>query len=260
MSASPPPLPHRPFLYFDVGGTLIEPVRPIPETYAAAFNAHGADVSPNTLLPIFRRVWRELAHDVPPGEDRYSRQRGGERGFWREFVRRVAEAAGLGIDTDPPFEELFEYFRRPEAWHLYDDVFETLDVLRADGVAMGVISNWDRRLPRLLDELGLTAYFDPILVSASEGVEKPDPRIFHRGAERAGVSTSECVYIGDTVAFDVNGARAAGMHPVLIARDRPSAVVDFPRSPSATDEAPAVAIDALSELPALLDGRPAARE
>ena len=48
------------------------------------------------------------------------------------------------------------------------------------------------------------------------GVEKPDPRIFQIALERAGLEPSEAAYVGDLYSIDVLGARAAGLHAVLM--------------------------------------------
>jgi putative hydrolase of the HAD superfamily len=46
------------------------------------------------------------------------------------------------------------------------------------------------------------------------GVEKPDPAIFGIALDALSLSPDGCLYVGDTVHFDVNGARAAGLRPV----------------------------------------------
>jgi putative hydrolase of the HAD superfamily len=46
------------------------------------------------------------------------------------------------------------------------------------------------------------------------GVEKPDPRIFHHVADLLGLPPERCVYVGDTVRYDVQGARGAGFQPL----------------------------------------------
>ncbi len=48
------------------------------------------------------------------------------------------------------------------------------------------------------------------------GIDKPDPRIFHLAAERMGVRPADALYVGDIFEIDVEGARAAGMHAVLL--------------------------------------------
>lgn len=51
-----------------------------------------------------------------------------------------------------------------------------------------------------------------VVDSAVVGVEKPDAAIFRFALEALAVKPHRCVYVGDTVYFDVDGARAAGLH------------------------------------------------
>jgi putative hydrolase of the HAD superfamily len=67
------------------------------------------------------------------------------------------------------------------------------------------------------------------------GVEKPDPRIFHLACERGGVTCDEAVHVGDVYEIDVLGARAAGVHPLLIDPDGLHADADCERIPAITD-------------------------
>ena len=61
-----------------------------------------------------------------------------------------------------------------------------------------------------LEEYGIRHYFDPIVLSSEYGRRKPDPAIFHYAARLANVPTSECAYVGDRLARDVEGARRTG--------------------------------------------------
>ena len=65
-----------------------------------------------------------------------------------------------------------------------------------------------------LDLIETTDYFDTISWSEEMGVEKPDPRIFALALERIGASADEVVYVGDSVAADVEGAAGAGITPI----------------------------------------------
>jgi putative hydrolase of the HAD superfamily len=58
--------------------------------------------------------------------------------------------------------------------------------------------------------------FDVVVDSALIGVEKPDPRIFQAALQALDVAPEEALYLGDLYAVDVLGARAAGMHAVLL--------------------------------------------
>jgi putative hydrolase of the HAD superfamily len=221
----------RPFVFFDVGNTLIAAAEPIPVIYARTLNAHGAATDAETLGPIFSHVWRGLDAVVESGHDRYARFPGAERGFWREFLRRVLAAARIDVPLAPILDELFETFRSPSTWRVYDDVRSTLTALRDDGAGLGVISNWDRRLTPLLDGLGLGGYFEVAVVSQLVGVEKPDRRIFQIAAERAGAAAGSCVHVGDSVHFDVDGARGAGFRAILVDRGESGPPTDFQRGP-----------------------------
>ena len=55
-----------------------------------------------------------------------------------------------------------------------------------------------------------------VIDSAVVGVEKPDPRIFELAVRQAGVAAHEAAYVGDLYSVDVLGARAAGLHPILL--------------------------------------------
>ena len=63
--------------------------------------------------------------------------------------------------------ELFQRFAGPDPWELFDEVLETLETLQGEKVRMVVISNWDDRLPVLLEGLGLAGFFEAIVFSAS---------------------------------------------------------------------------------------------
>jgi FMN phosphatase YigB (HAD superfamily) len=70
--------------------------------------------------------------------------------------------------------------------------------------------------------LGLQGLVDPLVVSAREGVAKPDPRIFRIALDRAGARPAETVMVGDSWKNDVLGAHAIGIHPVWFNRfERP---------------------------------------
>jgi putative hydrolase of the HAD superfamily len=81
---------------------------------------------------------------------------------------------------------------------------------------MAVVSNADGRVRGLLEAAGVTPWLEFVVDSAEVGLEKPDPRIFHAATERLGLPPSSCAYVGDIYEIDVEGARRAGLHPILI--------------------------------------------
>ena len=93
---------------------------------------------------------------------------------------------------------------------------ETLAALSARKYRIAVVSNADGRVRTLLDASGLSPWLEFIVDSADVGVEKPDPRIFHAATGRLGLAPAACAYVGDIYEIDVEGARRAGLRPVLI--------------------------------------------
>jgi putative hydrolase of the HAD superfamily len=202
----------------DVGGTLIEARPSPPEVYARVLAKWGPPVEAGTVGPAFRGVWSEMTQEHPPGLDRYHLLKGGERAWWGEFLRRVLRRIGHPAPWRPVLDELFDAFSDPSLWEVFPEVRPVLDSLRARGLPLAVVSNWDSRLPALLARLGLSAYFDAEVVSAIEGVEKPEPEIFLRAARRLGEPPEACLHVGDSPLDDYRGAEAAGIAAVLVDR------------------------------------------
>jgi putative hydrolase of the HAD superfamily len=101
------------------------------------------------------------------------------------------------------------------------DMAETLTVLRERGFKLGIVSNGQTELQnRKIDILGLRPLVVAVLVSEAEGIRKPDPRIFHRAAERVGADPRDCVFVGDNPEADVLGALDAGMKAVWFSSGR----------------------------------------
>lgn len=202
----------------DVGGTLIRAVPSPPEVYAATLSKYGPSVTPETVAPVFAQVWQEMTQEHPLGLDRYHLWKGGERAWWGAFLRRVLERLGHPAPWQEVLEELFATFARPEQWQVYPEVPHVLRRLRERGLRVGAVSNWDSRLPQILEGLGLAPLLDTVVVSALEGVEKPNPEIFRRALTRLGVGPQEATHWGDSPLDDYRGAQASGIAPVLIDR------------------------------------------
>ena len=202
----------------DMGGTLIEARPTVPEVYARVLSRWGEPMTPNQVAPVFQEVWTELTQLHPRGLDRYHQLKGGEWEWWGEFLRRVLARLVHPAPWEPVLRELFDAFADPSLWHVFPEVAEVLGRLRSEGLRLAVVSNWDSRLPSLLGNLGLAPFFDEVLVSSLEGVEKPGTEIFRRAAERLGVAATECLHAGDSPLDDYRGAESAGMRAVLVDR------------------------------------------
>jgi len=140
-------------------------------------------------------------------------------GIFKTYVRFVCEGVGLewGAATERAFHRIAEYNRQHNLWNQPNpQAREVLEDLCRHGLAIGMISNSDGSVDRIVTNGGLRPYFRFILDSRIVGVEKPDPRIFQMALEQAGVGPEEAVYIGDLYSIDVLGARAAGLDAILL--------------------------------------------
>jgi REG-2-like HAD superfamily hydrolase len=203
---------------FDVTNTLLHCPR-LGEIYSEVLARHGIEVEPREARRLIGVVWQELACAAEPGRDRFTAHPEGARGWWRWFLTRFCEH----LDAPPPSPfaaaELYHRFAQRESWEIYPEVTSILDQLRARQVLLGVVSNWDHRLPALLADLGLAHRFDAVVYSSAAGMEKPDPRIFQQAIAALGLGPAAAVlHVGDHQIEDVEGAVAAGMRALLIRR------------------------------------------
>ena len=100
---------------------------------------------------------------------------------------------------------------------LLPGVPETLRKLSYNGYSLGIVSNATSSLSvrRVLENQGILHWFRTVVISADVKYRKPKPEIFHIALSGMGVEPEEAVYIGNTVKFDVQGARAAGLKTIL---------------------------------------------
>ncbi len=91
-----------------------------------------------------------------------------------------------------------------------------LDELRARGLRLGLISNCSSEVADVWEDSPFAGRFDVVVLSASEGVCKPDPRIYRLALKRLGVEAGEAIFVGDGDAGELPGAEAVGMRAVQL--------------------------------------------
>jgi putative hydrolase of the HAD superfamily len=221
-----------PTVLLDVGETLIGPSMRFGEVYARVFGELGIGLPADVFQAAAYEAMDRISREIPRGRDRYAYYPGGEEEYWLRFCTLAVELA-----TERPIERglveqalkrFWSIFSSAKAWTVFPDVIPALQSLRRAGVRLGVVSNWDSRLPRLLELLELADYFDAVGVSHLEGVEKPAPQLFHRVLERLGARPEQALHIGDLPEMDLAGAEAAGIDCLLV--DRRSRLGGTPRT------------------------------
>ncbi|MBA2326361.1 MAG: HAD-IA family hydrolase [Actinobacteria bacterium] len=149
----------------------------------------------------------------------------GDREVWKTYNRAYARTAGVPDDAiDEVVEHLLNEFSTGGVWRrVVPGSVDALRALAALDVGLAIVSNADGNAEeRLLEQRvcqigqGPGVEVDTIIDSEVVGVAKPDPRIFEMALDRLGVPADRALHVGDTPAADVDGARAAGVRPVLV--------------------------------------------
>jgi putative hydrolase of the HAD superfamily len=205
---------------FDAGDTLFRVRGSVGHAYSTVAARHGVIVAPHDIAPRFRAAFQQmppLAFPDAPADQLPQR----EYAWWKQVVATVFSGERFA-DFDAFFRELFESFAEAAAWELFPDVRPTLAALKARGLRLGLVSNFDGRLVSICNGLGIADNFDVLVMSGRAGAAKPDPRIFEITLARLGVEAAETVHVGDSEREDVEGARAAGLRAILIQRAAPA--------------------------------------
>ncbi|MFN8470664.1 MAG: HAD-IA family hydrolase [Anaerolineae bacterium] len=140
-----------------------------------------------------------------------------EREYFRTHYRFVLEELAVQ-DGERLVDELMETASYVPYTVLYDDTLPALDGLRARGQRVGLLSNAFPSLLDALDHMGILGYFDPLVISAFEGCEKPDPAIYRAAVRAASVEPSEAIFVDD-LPENVEAANSVGMRGILVDRD-----------------------------------------
>ena len=195
------------------------------------------DVGNTLLFPNWQRILTPLAErGVTPSDeqlretesatklafDQLANGSGVDRDFWRMFYQRLLSA--LGVDDDQLVTKLTASTRTSSNWdRVLPGTREALDRI-ANKFRIGVISNADGKIDKVLTMCGLGDCFLSITDSGTAGYEKPHPEIFAAALRTMKVSAAHALYVGDVYSVDYVGATNVGMQAVLF--DVPGAYRD----------------------------------
>jgi putative hydrolase of the HAD superfamily len=192
-------------IFFDAGGTL---VFPDPALTLAALVERGVFPSQEQLYAAERAAKRALddahAHGISGVDAKYW------DGYYGQLLR------DLGMQDAELQRALVAATRRGLNWKVMrSDTRAVLERLHAR-YRLGVISNSDGSVGKLLRDLGVGDCFDSCTDSFHCGCEKPDRRIFEAALATLKVRAEEALYVGDIYSVDYVGAQGVGMEAVLM--------------------------------------------
>ena len=142
--------------------------------------------------------------------------------FWVNYARRKLQIFDCPAEW---IEELAAKIQRYMAEqyqpddHIPEYIYQVLAALRSAGYRLGLVTNRTYPIDDYLKTTGLAEYFQSVVVAGQVGAWKPDPAIFQPALKALGSLPSQTLYVGDNFYADIQGARAAGIQPVLLDPD-----------------------------------------
>jgi REG-2-like HAD superfamily hydrolase len=203
-------------VFFDAGETILHPHPSFPELFAEVCGRRGIGVEAADVSRVQQKLAPhlvELADESGVREPSLSPE--ASLKFWSHLYRRLL--AEFGVHDESMVTEMYAVFSSASSYRLYDDVLPTLDRLSRNH-RLGLISNFEAWLEEMLVELEVGHLFEVSVISGIEGVEKPNPKIYERALEVAGVAPEAAVHIGDSPTMDIEPAASVGIRTILLDR------------------------------------------
>ena len=211
------PFAHIDTVFFDVGNTLLSIDF---DWISEEFATRGLEALPSAIRRAEAAARPLVSAGIANRDDKETQE---TFTFYFGLVLQQLEAAReLGEAGRAALaRELTPVLRGPgkteRLWSwLIPGVPDALHAMQEGGLQLAVVSNSDGSVESSLVGSGLRDHFAAVMDSHLVGHEKPDPRIFETALSVCGADPARTLHVGDLYDADVVGARAAGLHPVLL--------------------------------------------
>ncbi|HBQ97476.1 MULTISPECIES: HAD-IA family hydrolase [Roseofilum] len=207
-------------IFLDAVGTLFGVRGSVGEIYSQFAQGFGVQVSADLIDHTFFESFKKAPPAAFPDIDRQELQ-SHEFDWWKAIAFATFEQSEVidqFTDFDRFFNELYHYFSTFYPWFVYPDVKIALLSWKNQNIELGVISNFDSRLHKVLNALGLQHFFQSITISTEVSVAKPNSKIFHTALAKHGYKPHQAWHIGDSYEDDYLGAIEAGFSPIWLQR------------------------------------------
>ena len=181
-------------------GTLVQLRDPVP-LFLEELRNHGVESTPEAVRAGFAAEVAYYRPNALLGRDAETLA-----ALRLDCTRIFLEGAGADLEA----ESFVDGFMASIVMEPIPGAFETVRSLRARGLEVAVVSNWDIGLTEQLERLDVASLFTAIVTTAEAGAPKPEPAVFRLALERLSVGADRALHVGDEPG-DEEGARAAGM-------------------------------------------------
>lgn len=183
-------------VFFDIDGTLY-PIKHLNKQFRKLYLRH-----PFRTINFFKARKRVRGEQLKSEKNIITRD---------EFIEIQARTVNKDRNY---FDPIYKDIRKNRKLPPFDGLKDLLLDLKSKGVMLGVLSDFP--VETKLDELDLGVYFELKLSSEDCGFLKPDKRAFDYLLAHTNLKASDCLYVGDSVRKDIDGARNAGLSSLLV--------------------------------------------
>jgi putative hydrolase of the HAD superfamily len=195
---------------FDLGGTLVK-TADISEIFRRILEIYGVRASIKDISKAYQKNERELGVKdmVESGS-----------GYWIKWNQKMLKRLRVQGDVEFLATQIDALWWDHADLEVYPEVSETLVQLERKEVKSGIVTNsFEKDFQSILQKLGLADHFDVVVGIDTCKSAKPDREIFLFAVNKLDVRPEEALFVGDSIQYDSEGAKAAGLKPLLVDRN-----------------------------------------
>ena len=217
-------------VYFDWFNTLATYDPPREQLYCDAFKEHGKDIS---FIQAYRGLLegdRQFFSLVSRGLVKSKRFTDIED-VLTLYPEAICRVAGVSATPDVHLKVIHQVLKQYTGrMTLFKDVLPLFEELKKRNYILGIITNADTSISKVVENSGLKPYLRAVITSEQARAEKPNAAIFQAAYVQAELKPEEMIYVGDSYESDVLGANRAGSKGILLDRyGLGTEVTDCPR-------------------------------
>jgi putative hydrolase of the HAD superfamily len=205
-------------IFFDLGDTLVRiKLRILQQICKRLEEIRGQPLEINEYMDAFLKEWgyrsKPLDKQVIKSVNTYE----GEIHYWKGFFESLLPTLGVSSAEPGLVEWLATMYSSSQSFECFEDVHTILAELKLHGCKLGLISNAFPSADHIMKDLGLSPYFDYVLLSFEHDFIKPEPAIYQFAVDQLMVDVKKAIFVDDRAKF-VNAAIEFGMNAYLIER------------------------------------------
>jgi HAD superfamily hydrolase (TIGR01549 family) len=233
----PPTTMISPFIFFDLGQTLVDEwdfIAYFDQKFLEMLNGFGARIDQRN----YEAVRNSIIRDRKIGH-----------GSVKQLISEVCR-----LLSPPGYEKVIASRLEPQIkqgrrdlFRFFDDAEPTLQKL-SKYCKMGIIANQSEDIVELIKKAGFDRFFTVQMISSSVKLKKPDSKIFDLALTQAGRPARDCIMVGDRLDTDICPANTLGMTTIQTTNSLFSLQV-----PIKDCERPTYTVASLSEIPTIIE-------